>query len=42
MPEDYMLNKVLGKIKTIIDIKKVDDTKMLIDIFDKLADKATL
>ena len=36
---DYcMLDKELGKIKEIIGIEKFDDTKILIDVDDKLAD----
>ena len=34
MVDDYMLDKVLSKIKEIIGIKNFDDTKILMD--DKL------
>ena len=34
--DDYMLGKVLDKIKKTIDIEKFDDTKILIDMDDKL------
>ena len=36
---DYMLHKVLDKIKEIIGI---DNTKILIDTYDKLPDDITL
>ena len=36
---DYMLHKALDKIKQIIGI---DNTKILIDIYDKLPDDITL
>ena len=42
MIDDYILDKVLGKIKMIIDIEKFDDTKILIDTGDKLADEVTI
>ena len=35
---DYVLNKVLDKIKEVIDIEKFNDTKTLIDTDDKLYD----
>ena len=38
----YMLEKVLDKIKEIIDIKKLDDTKILLKTDDKLPDYITL
>ena len=38
MGDDYMLDKVLDKIKEIIGIEKVDDTKILINTDDKLLD----
>ena len=41
MVDDYMLEKVLDKIKEIIGIEKFD-TKILIDIEDKLPDDITL
>ena len=34
--DDYMLDKVLVKIKKIMGIEKFDDTKILIDTDDKL------
>ena len=36
MVDDYMLDKILNNIKETIDIKKFDDTKILIDRNDKL------
>ena len=42
MVDDYMLNKVLEKIKEIISIEKFDDTKILIHRNDKLPDGITL
>ena len=36
--DDCMLDKVLDKIKAIISIDKLDDTKILININDKLPD----
>ena len=39
---DYMLNKVLDKIIEVIGIEKFDDTKILIDTYDKLPDDITL
>ena len=39
---DYMLHKVLGNIREAIGIEKFDDTKILIDIDDKLRDNITL
>ena len=42
MVGDYMLDKVLDKIKMIIGIKKFDDTKILIEADDKLLDDVTL
>ena len=38
MVDDYMLDKVLDKVKGIITIEKFDDTKILIDTDDKLPD----
>ena len=38
----YMLEKVLDKIKEIIDIKKLDGTKILLKTDDKLPDYITL
>ena len=42
MVDDYMLDKLLGNIKEIIDIEKYDDTKILIDMDDELPDGVTL
>ena len=39
--DDYMLNKVLDKIKEIIGLEQFDNTKILIDIDDKLPDGIT-
>ena len=41
MVNDYMLDKVLDKIKEDICIVKIDDTKILIDTNDKLPDYIT-
>ena len=38
MVDDYMLNKVLNRIKEIRDIEKFDNTKILVDTDDKLPD----
>ena len=38
MVNNYMLDKVLDKIKETIAIQKIDDTKILIDTDDKLPD----
>ena len=38
MVNDYMLDKVLDKIKETIGIAELDDTKILIDADDKLLD----
>ena len=40
--DDYVLDKVLDKIKKIIDIKEFDNTKILIDTDDILTDGITL
>ena len=40
--DDYMLDKKLGKVKGIISIKKLDNTKILIGTFDKLPHDITL
>ena len=40
--DDYVLDKVLGKIKEIIGIEKFNDTKILIDTDDKLLDDINL
>ena len=42
MVDDYLLDKVLDKIKEIIGIEKFDDTKILIDKDDELPDDITL
>lgn len=42
MVYDYILDEVLNKIKMIISIEKYDDTKILIEIDDKLPDGVTL
>ena len=42
MVDDYVLDKVSDKIKKIIDIGKFDDTKIWIDIYDKMPDDVTL
>ena len=39
--DDYMLDKILDKIKETIDIEKFDDTKILIDTDDQLPDDIT-
>ena len=36
MVNNYMLDNVLDKIKEVIDIVKFDNTKILIDMDDKL------
>ena len=36
MIDEYLLDKVLGKIKEIFGIENFDDTKILIDTDDKL------
>ena len=40
--DDYMLDKVLDRIKYIMGIKRFDDSKILIDADDKLPDNITL
>ena len=42
MVDDYMLDKVLDKIKEIIGIEKFDGTKILIYTDDKFPDDITL
>ena len=42
MTDDYVLHKVLEKIKEKIGIEKIDDTEMLIDTDNKLPDDITL
>ena len=39
--DDYVLNKVLNKIKEIIGIEKSDETKVLVSTDDKLSDNIT-
>ena len=41
MVDDYIVDKVLDKIKEIIGIEKFDDTRILIDTDDKLSDDIT-
>ena len=41
MVDDYMLDKVLGKVKLIIGIEKFNDTQKLTDTDDQLADEVT-
>ena len=42
MINDYILDKILDKIKKEIDIKKFDNTKVLTETDDKLPDDITL
>ena len=42
MIDNYVLDKVLDKIKEIIGNEKFDDTKTLIDADDKLPDDINL
>ena len=42
MADNYMLDKVLDKVKMVTGIEKFDDVKILIDTDDKLANKVTL
>ena len=42
MVDDYMLDKVLYKIKEIVGIEKIDENTVLIDKYDKLPDHITL
>ena len=42
MVDDYMLDKVLDKIKEVIDITKFADPKILIEKDDKLPDDITI
>ena len=42
MTDDYMLDKVLDKTKKIIDIKKIDNARIVTDTDDKLFDKVVL
>ena len=40
--DDHMLGKLLGKIKMIMGIEKLDHTNILIEVDDKLPDDITL
>ena len=42
MVDNYILDKVLDKMKEIIDIEEFDNTKILVDTNDKLPDNITL
>ena len=42
MVDDYVLDKVLDKIKGIAGIEKFNDTKILIDTYNKLPDDIIL
>ena len=42
MVDDYMLDKVLDKIREMIGIEKFDNIKILIDTHDKLPNNITL
>ena len=42
MVGDYMLDKILEKIKEIIGVEKLNNTKILIDRDDRLTDNITL
>ena len=42
MVDDFILDKILHKIKEIIVIEKFDDTKILIDTDDKFLGNITL
>ena len=42
MVDNYLLNKVLGRIKMTIGIEKFDDTKISNETDDKLPDDVTL
>ena len=42
MTDDYILDKVLDKIKMIITVERFDDAKILVDTDDKLFDEVTL
>ena len=41
MVDDYVLDKILDKIKEIIDIEEFDNAKILIDTDDILSDDIT-
>ena len=42
MTDNYMPDRILGKIKNIIRIEIFDDAKILIDIGDKLSNNIAL
>ena len=42
MIDNYVLHKLLGRIKEIIGVENFDDTKLLIDTYDKWPDDITL
>ena len=42
MVGDYMLDKILEKIKEIMDVEKFNNTKILIDRDGRLTDDITL
>ena len=42
MVDDYMVDKVLDKIKELIGIEKFDDTKIIINTDDKLPNEISL
>ena len=41
MVDDYVLDKILDRIKEIIDIEEFDNVKILIDTDDILSDDVT-
>ena len=41
MTEDYILDKMLNNSKMIIGAEKFDNTKKLVNTYDKLADEVT-
>ena len=41
MIDDYMVDKVLDKIKEIVGIEKIDDTKILINTEDNVSNQIT-
>ena len=42
MVDDYIVDKVLNRIKEIIGTEKFDDTKISVDTDDKLPDNITV
>ena len=42
MTDGYMLEKVLNKINELIGVENLDETKLLLDMEDKLLDDNTL